>query len=68
MERKMGKELMNKLIVNDIINDVAIVKTTFGYTVRYGLQTTPFEDDLHRAVEHFNDCLRHALTCQGEPS
>lgn len=34
------------------------------YIVRYGLQTT-LKDDMLEATEEFNNCLKHALRCEG---
>ena len=54
---------MLKFIAHDTINDIAIIQTSFGFNVRYGLQFTLF-DSLERAVKEFNDCQRHAINLE----
>lgn len=58
---------MNKILAHDIINDVCLIQTTHKgheFNVRYGLQIHKF-DNLKGAVTDFNNCQRHALTCEG---
>lgn len=51
---------MLRLIVQDVVNDVAIIETSFCFNVRYGLEITPF-NDLTPALDCYRDCLSHAL-------
>ena len=51
---------MRKFIINDTINDIAIIQTSFGFNVRYGLQIERF-DTLHAALSNFKTCLDHAM-------
>ena len=52
---------MLKYLAHDTINDVAIIQTSFGYNVRYGLQVELF-DDLTKALDSFGDCQSHAMS------
>lgn len=55
---------MIKFIAHDKINDVAVIQTSFGYSVRYGLQVTP-HDNLHGALLDFRACIHHAIAANG---
>jgi len=52
---------MLKFIMNDTVNDVAIIKTSFGYNVRYGLQVDIYRD-LTEALDAARDCVSHAIS------
>lgn len=52
---------MLKKLAYDAINDVAIIQTSFGFNVRYGLQVELF-DDLTEALDSFRDCQSHAMS------
>jgi len=54
---------MLKFIAHDTINDIAIIQTSFGFNVRYGLQYTLF-NDIERAIKEFHDCQRHAINTE----
>lgn len=56
---------MLTFIAHDITNDVAIIKTQFGISVRYGLQVTKI-DTMHEAVGEYESCVRHAISCGGQ--
>jgi len=58
-----GVVLMLKFIAHDTINDIAIIQTSFGFNVRYGLQYTLF-NDIERAIKEFHDCQRHAINTE----
>lgn len=53
---------MLRFLAHDTVNDVALVQTNFGFSVRYGLQITKF-DVLTEAVDEFHNCQKHALRC-----
>lgn len=55
---------MLKSIAHDTINDIAIIQTSFGFNVRYGLQVTIF-DNIEYAMKDFYDCQRHAIKAGG---
>lgn len=55
---------MLKFIAHDTVNDVAIIQTSFGYSVRYGLQVDKARD-LDDALRRFANCQKHALRCEG---
>lgn len=55
---------MIKFIVHDTVNDVALIETTFGYNVRYGLRVTKHES-FELALADFQNCLSHALASKG---
>jgi hypothetical protein len=52
---------MARILVKDIVCDVAILKNNFNYFVRYGVQVDVF-DDLTEALDRFRDCVSHALS------
>ena len=54
---------MLKFIMHDTVNDVAIIKTSFGYNVRYGLQVDKY-DDLTEALDAARDCVSHAIRAE----
>lgn len=55
---------MLEFIAHDTTNDIALIKTTFCFNVRYGLQIESFSD-IHEAMKAFADCQNHALNCAG---
>ena len=55
---------MFKFIACDTINDVAIIQTSFGFSVRYGLEVTKCAS-LESALSVFHSCQKHALACEG---
>ena len=55
---------MLKYLAHDTVNDVAIIQTSFGINVRYGLQVKLF-DTVSEAIREFKNCQLHALTCEG---
>ncbi|QDP64859.1 MAG: hypothetical protein Unbinned5081contig1001_16 [Prokaryotic dsDNA virus sp.] len=55
---------MLKYHAHDTVNDVAIIETSFGFNVRYGLQVTKC-DTLMEAIGRFNYDQRHAIRCSG---
>lgn len=52
---------MLKFIAHDTVNDIAIIQTSFGLSVRYGLQVTKHAT-LNAALRDFSNCQRHALS------
>lgn len=56
---------MRKLLVHDTVNDIAVIQTAFGYHCRYGLEVSTCYTTLQRAVQEYQDCLGHALACEG---
>lgn len=56
---------MLKIHAHDIINDIAIYETAFGFTTRYGLDIRPRRDTYAEALEDFQACQRHAMGCAG---
>lgn len=50
---------MLKFLVHDVVNDVAIIQTSFRFNVRYGLQVTK-HDTFNDALSDFVNCVRHA--------
>lgn len=48
--------------------DLAVIKTGFGFYVRYGLQVSPKFQTLSGALLEYQACLRHSLAAdlQGE--
>ena len=50
-----------QFIAHDTQNDVAIIKTTMGFQVRYGLQITLFAC-LTGALDDYRDCVSHAIS------
>ena len=57
---------MMKFRAHDRINDIAIIQTTFGFNVRYGLQVT-LHGTLDAALIGFASSQRHALAADLEP-
>ena len=57
---------MNKFITHDAVNDVALIKTSFGYHVRYGLDVSYCYDNCSDALTRFSECVEHAVNCTGE--
>ena len=55
---------MMQTLVNDTVNDIAIIETSFCFNVRYSLQVTK-HGTLKEAVENFGHCLEHAMGSQG---
>lgn len=55
---------MLKFIAHDTANDVAIVQTAFGFSVRYGLEVTKCPN-LEFALTRYAACVRHALHSEG---
>ena len=51
---------MLRFIEHDTVNDIAIIQTSFGFNVRYGLQVTK-HDTINAALRDFANCQRHAL-------
>ena len=51
---------MMKFHAHDVINDVAVIETSFCFNVRYGLQVRSF-DRLDDALRLFARHQRHAL-------
>ena len=56
---------MLRFIAHDIVNDIAIIQTSFCYNVRYGLQVESM-DTLEEALKGFANCQRHALAADLE--
>lgn len=57
---------MFRFLANDMINDIALIQTSFGYSVRYGLEVTECHNDLGEALQKFGDCQHHALASEIE--
>lgn len=58
---------MLKLIIKTEIDNqpaVELFETTWGYAVRYGLQSSSHAP-LGEALTEFAGCVRHALACAG---
>jgi hypothetical protein len=56
---------MTKLLFHDVVNDIAIIETSFCYWVRYGLDQTRFEFGyLSDAIKFAGNCLGHALSIE----
>ena len=55
---------MLRILAHDTVNDIALIQTSFCYSVRYGLQVEDF-DDLAGALDGFHHCQSHALHCAG---
>ena len=64
-----GAMQMKRIIQSDYFDiDVTASKDYKGqyvYLVRYGLQVSEY-DSLGIAMQGFNDCLQHAVECEGE--
>lgn len=57
---------MLRFIIHDTANDIAVIETSFGFHVRYGLQVGERTHSLAQAMREYFDCLRHALAADLE--
>jgi len=57
---------MREILAHDTVNDIAIIRTAFGLSIRYGLQVAKV-DTMHEAIAQFTNCVAHAMQCEGIP-